>query len=474
MIDLFLAFQEEAVYRRGGWANQTLVHPVGLAALVASALVVLGAPRKYAIIPFFFLMCVVARQRISIVTMDWDFIRILIMVGWCRVLLRKELRGFRMHRLDKLTIAWSVFSSIGCTIQQASGDAMLLRAGATIDTLGAYFLFRVLLRSWDDIKTLLRGAALIAIPIAAAFLFEKTTGRNLFSVFGGVREFTKIRQDRLRCQGAFAHPILAGSFWAAMIPFFVALWFGTKDRILSVAGVASALLIIFACSSSTPVAAVGLVIIGWMMYLVRAHMSTVRWSIVGALIGLELLMQKPVYHLISRIDLVGGSTGWHRYHLFDQFVKRTSEWFFVGTPSTAHWGYGLFDVTNQYVLEAVRGGILPLVFFVAMVVAAFLAVREVLNGTKDNRAHQMLGWAIGVAIFTHSMIFFAVSYFGQIVVLWHLTLAIAASAAMLSRAPETSVVRRAIVPARRPSTARPLGVAGRTPTRIRPSKERPA
>lgn len=141
-----------------------------------------------------------------------------------------------------------------------------------------------------------------------------------------------------------------------MIPFFVALWFGAKDKILSVAAVASTLLIIFACSSSTPVAAVGLVIIGWGMYFARAHMSTIRWSILGGLIGLQLLMQKPVYHLISRIDLVGGSTGWHRYHLFDQFVRRIGEWFFVGTHSTAHWGYGLFDVTNQYVLEAVRGG----------------------------------------------------------------------------------------------------------------------
>lgn len=474
MIEL-LAF-DEVVRTRGGWANQTIIHPVGLTMLILSSIAVLMAPRKYAVIPFFFLMCVVARQRISIVSMDWDFLRILIAVGWARVLIRKEMTGFRLHLLDKFTIAWSVAASLGYIIQQANGDAIVLRAGATLDTLGAYFLFRVLIRSWDDIWTLIRGAAIIVIPIAIAFLMEKATSRNMFSIFGGVPEYTKIRQGRLRCQGAFAHPILAGSYWAAMIPFFVALWFGSKNRILSVVAVASAMLIIFACSSSTPVAAVGFVLIGWCMYLVRAHMSTVRWTIVGVLIALQLLMQKPVYHLISRIDLVGGSTGWHRYHLFDQFVRRIGEWFFVGTPSTAHWGYGLFDVTNQYVLEGVRGGILALVFFVAMVVTAFLAVREVLRGTKGHRELQMLGWAIGVAIFTHSIIFFAVSYFGQIVILWHLTLAIAASAAMLSRIPEPSHARRASVPVRRSTTARPIGVTGRPPTPlpVHPVKERPA
>jgi hypothetical protein len=37
----------------------------------------------------------------------------------------------------------------------------------------------------------------IIIPLAVLFAVEMTTGRNLFSVFGGVPEITIIREDRL-------------------------------------------------------------------------------------------------------------------------------------------------------------------------------------------------------------------------------------------------------------------------------------
>jgi hypothetical protein len=44
-------------------------------------------------------------------------------------------------------------------------------------------------------------------------------------------------------------------------------------------------------------------------------------GLVGALAVLHFfVMQAPVWHLISRIDLIGGSTGWHRYIIFDAFL----------------------------------------------------------------------------------------------------------------------------------------------------------
>src|SRR5690606_31143993 len=184
---------------------------------------------------------------------------------------------------------------------------------------------RVLIRSWDDILTLFRAMAVIAVPIAGAFMIEKSTGRNPFSIFGSAAEFTRAREGRLRCQGAFTHPILAGSFWAGLLPYFASLIVGRVDRILGCVGLACGLIIIFACGSSTPIAAVGVVMLGWAFFVIRDSMSSVRWAVVGLAVVLQILMQKPIYHLISRIDLVGGSTGWHRYFLIDQFFRRTPE-----------------------------------------------------------------------------------------------------------------------------------------------------
>ena len=479
---LTLAQDGAMEWTRGGWANTTVVHPAGLALLAASTVAMLLVPRRYAVIPIFIMLCFAARQRISLISLDWDFVRIMILVGWARVLLRKETRGFTFHRLDLVAVIWSLTATLGYVVQQASSAALVLRLGATIDTLGAYMLFRVLLRSWSDIVATIRGMAVVAIPVAGAFLIEKSTGRNMFSVVGGVNPVTDVRQGRLRCQGAFAHPILAGSFWASILPLFIALWWGMKERVLCVTGVVATMLIVFACSSSTPVAAVGIAMIGWGVYFVRAYLGYIRWGILAVLVMLQLVMQKPVYHLISRIDLVGGSTGWHRYHLFDQFIRRVDEWFFFGTKSTAHWGYGLFDVTNQYVLEAVRGGIVPLVAFVAMIVIGFRAVGAALRASKGDRAATALAWGIGVSLLTHSVIFFAVSYFGQIVVLWNLSLALTVCAAAAS-APATSRARARVGASTRRSGA-PRVIGGAIPrpaTNARPgarttprATERPA
>ncbi len=460
-LSTILTFAQDATleWTRGGWANTTMVHPVGLALLIACVVAMLLVPRRYAVLPLFVMMCLAARQRVSIISLDWDFVRIMILVGWARILIRKETTGFRFHRLDLVALIWSIAATFGYVMQQASSTALVLRLGATIDTFGAYMFFRVVLRSWRDIVTTIRGMVLVAIPVAGAFLIEKSTGRNMFSVFGGVPPVTAVREGRLRCQGAFAHPILAGSFWAAILPLFISLWWGMKERVLCVIGVAATMLIVFACSSSTPVAAVGIAGIGWSVYFVRAYMTTIRWSILAILVMLQLVMQKPVYHLISRIDLVGGSTGWHRYHLFDQFIRRVDEWFLFGTKSTAHWGYGLHDVTNQYVLEAVRGGIIPLIAFVAMIVIAFRAVGAALRASKGDRATTAIAWGIGVSLLTHSIIFFAVSYFGQIVVLWNLSLALTVAAAAAG-APATRRARvKAGAPRRRAGAPRAIGGA---------------
>lgn len=441
----------------------TTVHPLGLAAVVVLGLATILLPRRYATIPMLIMASfVVPSQRIVIMTLDFNFLRLMVLFGWARVLLRAEHAGFRWHPVDGLLIAWGVTKTVAyTTLHGSSGFVFML--GSSYDAVGMYFLFRWLIRDWSDLVGLLRGVALIAVPVAASFTFELATGRNLFAIFGGVSPFTAVRNGELRAQGAYAHPILAGTFWATLLPLILALWWrGLSGRVLASVGAVSALFIVVACNSSTPLAAAAAGIFALTLVSARRWMRAVRWGLVFTLFGLHLVMNKPVWHLISRIDLVGGSTGWHRYYLIDQAINRVNEWALVGTRSTAHWGHQLFDVTNQYVLEGVRGGILTLALFIAVISFAYRAVGRTLRRMEGgDRAQMMMAWSLGAALFVHTMAFIAVSYFGQIIVVWYLTLAAIVSlrqgvevAPALLRARRIRRVRAA--PAPRPTGHHPV------------------
>jgi hypothetical protein len=69
------------------WADQTLVHPLGLTALVVLALLQLALPRRQALLPMILMACLMSpRQRIVIATLDFTFLRILVISGWTRLL----------------------------------------------------------------------------------------------------------------------------------------------------------------------------------------------------------------------------------------------------------------------------------------------------------------------------------------------------------------------------------------------------
>lgn len=411
------------------WANQTTLHPIGLLAVVVLGIIMLFVPRKHAVIPMLVMACFVASaQRIVVMGFDFDLLRILVLFGWIRVFMRAEISGFVWKLLDVVILLWALNCAIAYTLLYASTAAFINRLGYMFDVVGMYFLFRILVRDWNDLLAIIRAVAIISVPVALAFLIERSTGRNMFSIFGGVPEITLIREGKLRCQGAFSHPILAGCFWASLLPMIAASYFSSaRLRTGSIVGLGASGLIVFACASSTPMMAVVVACFGGAMWFLRHWMRWICFGVMTLLVGLHLIMNMPVWHLITKIDLVGGSTGGHRYHLIDQAINRVGEWWLLGTTSTVHWGWGLGDVTNQFVLEAVRGGIATLVLFVLTLVIAFSNIGRIWRSVPNDRAKMILGWSLGVALFVHSIIFLAVSYFGQIQVIWFLLLAIISS-----------------------------------------------
>lgn len=424
-------FQDPAVPAQAGhdFGNVTAVHPVGVAMLLLLALVALLAPRRHLSLPVVLLLCFIpAGQRVVLLTIDFTFLRVLMLVVWFRLLARREVRPLAWNHLDRGMIGWAVALFVFGTLQAMTLTQLINRVGIAIDSMMVYFCFRQLIRSADDLIRIATHFILSGFGVAVFFLVESKTQQNLFSVFGGVPQFTDVRDGRLRCQGAFAHAILAGCFWACLVPiFFARAWLG-RGWLLTIGGTVAALLIVVLCASSTPVMAVAFGLLGGAAYFIRPALRWLRWLIFAWMCVLHfVLMKQPVWHLLARIDLVGGSTGWHRYHLVDKFFERFPEWWMLGTPATGHWGPGLHDVTNQFVAEGVGGGIAQLIMFCACIWLAFVGISRTLRTQGRPRSEHLIAWALGTAMFMHCMNFIAVSYFEQIVVEWQLTLAACAS-----------------------------------------------
>lgn len=419
---------DNTAYFTHAYDNVTTIHPLALVMTIVCALIMLTVQRKYAVIPMLFLACFVApAQRIVIFTLDFNLLRVMVLAGWLRVSLKQETDEFVWKTLDKVMIAWAVSGAIAYVLLRGTTAAFIYKLGSMFDGIGMYFLFRCLVRDMEDVKQIVIGLAYLSLPVAVFLYFEKQSGHNMFAVFGGVSEITAIREGKLRAQGAFAHSILAGCFWVTQLPLFLALWWQDAKKTLMLLASLATLFIIYACASSTPAAGLAAVAVGFAFYTFRQQMSTVRQGLLATLVALHLVMKGPVWSLIARVDLVGGSTGYHRFNLIDQAIHRFSEWWLVGTLSTAHWGWSLVDTANMYVNEAVHGGVLTLIFFVAMIVFAFKSIGTLLSSLEDNTPEYIFAWALGVALFTHCMLFIGVSYFGQIIVVWYLLLAVIGS-----------------------------------------------
>lgn len=412
----------------------TTVRPAGLAILVGLAVWMFLAPRRSALVPFLVLICFIpSAQRIVIAGADFTLLRLMAIGGIGRVLCRNEISRVRFNRIDGVYVAWVLVGSLAYVFQRGEASALVYVAGRSLDKLGAYFVARVFVQTIEDFRAFARSVAIIAIPVGIIFAIELATQRNLFAFFGGVPEITAVREDRLRCQGAFAHPILAGVFWAAAGALTLGGAFARQarpiDRRVFAAGTLASVFAIAASASSTPllgfVAGIGF----WMCWPVRRLMRYPFMAAPFVLAALHLVMEGPVWSLVARVSAVGGSTGFHRYVLIDGAINHFHEWWLVGTRSTIHWHqhFQTFDITNQFILEGVRGGIGRLGLFLLLIFLVAKAIRRAQRRTK-NRSDELLLYGLAASLFTHCVCFIGVSYFGQIQYLWYFTLAIGGSA----------------------------------------------
>jgi len=405
--------------------------PIALLLLVVGCLALLFAPRRYALSALILIgLFVPMSNRIVIVSIDLMTHRLLVLVGVLGLCFRRDAHRISLNSIDKVVIALALWSVFSYTALWGTLSGFVYSTGRSFDMIGLYFLFRVFLGSLEDWTHMVKTLGIGCAVFATFMVIESTTGKNLLSALGGVGEEVWARRGRLRCRATFGLAISAGVFAAALMPLWLAAWSQEKFRKWAILGMFSCTVMTITSASSssllTYVAGIG----AFFCWRWRHLMRTIRWGVFFTLIGLHIVMKAPVWALLQRINVVGGSTGNYRYRLFDNFVNSFGEWWLFGLKDPEE-SFGMWDLCNQFVLEGVRGGFIRLALFVALLVLCFREVGRVLATIEDRQALWI--WALGAMLFAHFSAFWGYDYWDQIRVSLYLVFAAIASASQIAQ-----------------------------------------
>ena len=405
--------------------------PLGLILTLIFVLLVLCRSRRTAAASIVLAVCYITQgQVIDAGVFHFTAIRIVILAGLIRVVMRGELSQIRFNRIDRILVTYACAIAIISTLRVGTLEQLVYQLGSLYNILLSYLVFRCLLRDKRDFREILRILALLIIPLACLIVYQCFTDRNLFSVFGGVDLSAMVRDGHVRSSGPFRSPIIAGAFGMTFAMLYASIFFAGGRTKVTAVGLVASLLILGCAHSSGPFLGLVLGFLALACWPLRRHTGTIRWGILAVVVGLALVMKAPVWFLLARFsDFVGGG-GYHRAYLIDQFVNHFSSWWLAGTSDTHEWFpyhlsiNGQADITNAFVEAGVDGGLAGLILSVALVVRCFQRLGTAMKRSQGNEpATERMLWGIGSTLVASIGVLFSITYFDQMQVIWYFLLA---------------------------------------------------
>ena len=355
-------------------------------------------------------------------------VRIVIIAGFLRAWSGGFLKIDATHPIDRLVGLFVMIVMLsGFAYPWNGGDAFITRLRISLDVAGTYLFARAYLAERESLGRFAIGLAVVLIPFGLMMFYERITGNNPYRILGGQSLMTIVRDGRIRAQGSFGTPILAGTVAATALPFLVSIWREKKG--LALVAMIAALMTIISTSSSGPIATAMVavaVMCGWKW---RSRAGVILVWMVVALVLMHFIKNRPVWYLMALMDFVGGSTGWHRAYLIDMAVQHLDEWWAFGTDFTRHWmPYGLAndpnhcDITNYYIQLGITGGLALTGALIAIQWRSFrLLGHEIMRGSYDwprGNDKEFRLWCLASALAAHTVTFLSISYFDQMQVFY--------------------------------------------------------
>jgi len=400
----------------GGGAGTTNLHPLVVVFLLIAIPLILFLPRNKAIIPFVIAFFTIPFAQVVLLgPLHFPVVRILILTGLARACFpvkdgkRKFAGGF--NKVDQVVVLWAFAAYLVVSAQWMQGQAMIKFTGDLLDTLGGYVAVRFLVSDREAVGNALKGLAVVCVTQGICMVSEHFTYHNVFAVLG--ENEPTIREGHVRAEGALG-TLFGGTFAGVSIPMFLSLWPEKKLRKVIYIGVAGATAMCWASHASTSIAAFGASLLALCFWPIRKQMRLVRWGIVATLVGLHMVMHGPVWSLLEKIDLGGGSSNYHRYMLVDNCIRHFGAWWFLGTTHYGEWGFDMWDLCNQFVAVALTGGLISLVFFIMIYSRGFSMIGKARKRVSGNFSLEWSLWAFGAVLFADVVASFGINYMIQL------------------------------------------------------------
>ena len=228
--------------------------------------------------------------------LHFTMIRLLVVAGVSRVVLRREWLPGGLIGLDRLMVIWAIWLCISSVFHEDPKSDLIFKLGYIFDACGLYFLLRIFCTGFSDVIRLCRATVLVLLPLAVGMLCEHVFMRNPFAVLGNVPETPMIRDGKTRAFGAFIHPILAGTAGAVTLPLIMGL--RRHHRNTAWLGGTVCLLIVLSSGSSSPVMSTIFGMVALCLWPYRKWMRTLRRASVVVYILLDIFMKVPAYYII--------------------------------------------------------------------------------------------------------------------------------------------------------------------------------
>jgi len=311
--------------------------------------------------------------------------------------------------VDRMTILWAVSLQTLLTLQWMEMQVFIHNLGDFLDIFGGYLVVRFFIPDGDTVRRTIKTLAVVCIIQGVCMLNEQISHVNVFGYVGGLGPWISIRDGKIRSEGVLGC-ISAGAFAGALIPLFLWLVTQRKCRILAFAGLAGAMTMVFTSNSSTSLLALAATALAILFWPLRKQMRLVRWALSLTLVALHLVMKGPVWALITHIDLTGSSSSYHRFYLVDNCIRHFGDWWLLGYKDYPKWGFMMFDCCNQFVVQAVGGGLLALVAYIAIFSRSFGSIGKARKKVEGNRGQEWYLWCLGSALFSIVVAHFGINY----------------------------------------------------------------
>ena len=399
----------------GGGATETVLHPLVAVWMILSVMLILVLRRNKIIVPFLLSFFLIPLGQVVVLGgLHFPVQRILIMAGLARMIARKGSEALfpgGFSGLDRVVVLWTVSAFLVVSLQWMELQPFIKFVGDFLDSLGGYLVARFLIPDREALRRTLKVLAAICVIQGVCMLSEQFTLQNVFA-FAGAHSPT-LRDGHIRSEGALGN-LWAGAFAGVSIPLFLWLWTERKSKTAAAAGFAGATAMVFATYASTSWLAYGASLLALGLWPLRNQMRLVRWGIAVTLVGLHLVMHGPVWSLIEKIDLTGGSSSYHRYMLVDNCIRHFSDWWLLGYKNYGNWGFDMWDLCNQFVAMALTGGLMTLVLFIAIYTWSFGAIGNARKQVSGDRNQEWFLWCLGAVMFANAVASFGINYMLQL------------------------------------------------------------